>query len=179
MSDELQTERIFLIGPRGSGKTTAARLVAAALGWKWADADAELEQRAGCTIRDIFAREGERGFRQREADVLGSLCRQRNLVVATGGGVVLRQDNRENLKAGRVVWLTADAAILWQRINADSSTAQRRPALTAAVGLGEVELVLQTREPLYRVCADIAVDTTDLTPEQTAQMILSSLTPPR
>jgi shikimate kinase len=98
-----------------------------------------------------------------------------NLVVATGGGVVLREDNRERLKTGRVVWLTADADTLWRRISGDASTADRRPALTSAGGKTEVELLLRTREPLYSGCADLTIDTTNLSPEAAARMILLSL----
>src|SRR4051812_2610937 len=101
MSDQRKTERIFLIGPRGSGKTTVARLLAAALEWDEIDADAELEARAGCSIREVFETEGEAGFRQREADVLAELCLRNGVVVATGGGVILRPENRERLKTGR------------------------------------------------------------------------------
>src|SRR5438445_2457666 len=153
MNDAVKTERIFLIGPRGSGKSTVAKLVAKELGWEWTDADAELESRAGRTIRDVFVAEGEEGFRRREAEVLAELCQRHRLVVATGGGVVLREDNRELLKKGWAVWLTADAGTLWRRISGDATSAERRPALTGAGGKSEVELLLRTREPLYRACA--------------------------
>jgi shikimate kinase len=176
MSEEGKPERIFLIGPRGSGKTTVARLLAAALGWQDIDADAELEARADCCIREIFETEGEAGFRRREADVLADLCRRNRLVIATGGGVILREENCERLKTGRVIWLTADAEALWARINDDSSTRDRRPALTAAAGKSEVEHLLSTREPLYRACADLMIDTTAHAPEDIVHMILSSLT---
>src|SRR5689334_2595238 len=89
---------IFLIGPRGSGKSTVARLLASRLGWDWVDADVVLERRCACSVRDLFARVGEAGFRDYEAAVLAELCRLRNHVVATGGGVVLRPDNRERLR---------------------------------------------------------------------------------
>src|SRR5262249_35187521 len=102
---------IFLIGYRGSGKTTVARMLAQRLGWTWLDADEELERRAGRTIRTIFAEEGESGFRDREATLLEELAGRRECVVATGGGVVLRETNRQRLRTtGVIVWLTADAA---------------------------------------------------------------------
>src|SRR2546423_1679630 len=102
---------LFLVGPRGSGKSTLARLLAARLGWDWIDADAELERRSGRCIRDLFTDEGESAFREREAAVLLDLCRLQRHVIATGGGVVMRPDNRARLRAtGGVVWLTADAA---------------------------------------------------------------------
>src|SRR2546421_373945 len=98
--------RIVLIGYRGTGKSTARRLLAARLGWHFLDADAELEARAGRTIADVFRAEGEPGFRDRESAVLAELVLVPDHVIATGGGVVLRPGNRELLKAaGFVAWL--------------------------------------------------------------------------
>src|SRR5438874_12765383 len=108
------TKTVFLVGPRGSGKSTVAQLLAARLGWDWVDADAELEARCGRSIREVFAEEGEQGFRQHEAEVLAELGRRSNVVIATGGGAVLREDNRERLRRGGVVWLTARVDTLWQ-----------------------------------------------------------------
>src|SRR5690349_18558779 len=85
---------VFLIGPRGSGKSTVAQLVARELGWDWLDADAELEKRYGRSIRAIFEAEGEVGFRAKEAAVLTELCGLSRHIIATGGGVVLRESNR-------------------------------------------------------------------------------------
>src|SRR5436190_16207891 len=104
-----RNECLFLVGFRGSGKSTVAGLVAQRLGWQAVDADAVLEALAGKTIRDIFTEEGEAGFRSREEMVLQDLCRRPKHVIATGGGVVLAQSNRELLrKFGKVVWLQAD-----------------------------------------------------------------------
>src|SRR5438477_10775117 len=86
---------VFLIGPRGSGKTTVARLLADRLGWAWLDADAVLEAQGGRSIRQLFAAEGEEGFRRREMAVLEEISRGCRQVVATGGGVVLRAENRD------------------------------------------------------------------------------------
>jgi shikimate kinase len=172
-SDALATAAaLFLIGPRGSGKSTVARLLAAGLGWDWRDADVELEKKHGQSIRDIFATEGEAGFRDKEAASLAELCRLERHVIATGGGVVLRESNRRLLRAsGRVVWLTADIDTLWRRMQADETTAQRRPALSVG-GREEIVQVLRVREPLYRDCADYIVETTGRTPEEIAAEIL-------
>jgi shikimate kinase len=161
---------LFLIGARGTGKTTLARLVAEQLGSAWCDADALLEQRASMTIRAIFASEGEAGFRDRESAILREVAALDNHVVATGGGVVLRPENRDLLRRGHVVWLQASPAVLWQRICEDTATAERRPNL-AQGGLAEVESLLQARTPLYAACADLAVDTERLPADAIAQQI--------
>jgi shikimate kinase len=169
------TELIALIGPRGSGKTTVARLLAECLGWQWADADDLLEKKAGRSVRAIFAEEGEAGFRERESAVLCELCGLKRHVVATGGGVVVRDENRALLKASaRVVWLHADAETLCRRLDDDSGSAERRPALLGG-GRAEVEEVLRIREPLYRACADWAVVTAARTPAEVAAEIAAIL----
>src|SRR5437588_11657323 len=92
-------DNILLIGYRATGKTTVARLLAGRLGWRWADADLALEARHGRSIRRLFAEEGEAAFRALEAAVLEELCRSRRHVLATGGGVVLAEANRQRLRA--------------------------------------------------------------------------------
>ena len=162
----MSASRVFLVGPRGSGKSTVARLLAEELGWSWIDADAALERIAGLSIRDIFAAEGEAGFRRREADALAELCRLEGHVIATGGGVVVRAENRALLKrSGVVVWLTGDADTLWTRIDNDTTTASRRPTLTVG-GRDEVAELIAAREPWYRECANLTIDTTGRTPAE-------------
>src|SRR5579871_542337 len=164
--------RLFLIGPRGSGKSTVARLLAHEIGWDWLDADEVLEKRYGQSIRAIFAAEGEAGFRDKEAVVLGELCRLDRCIIATGGGIVLRENNRALLRAsGRIVWLKADVDTLWQRVQADGATADRRPPLTVG-GREEMEEILRLREPLYRQCADLNVETTGRAPAAIVAEIL-------
>lgn len=125
---------LFLIGYRGSGKTTVGRILADRLGWAFVDADDRTEAAAGKSIAAIFAAEGEAGFRAREADTLAVLCRLTNHVVATGGGVVLRPANRELLRSvGFVAWLVASPEAAWERLTADPTTSDRRPNLTAGV----------------------------------------------
>src|SRR5262245_3626346 len=165
---------LFLIGYRGSGKSTVGRIVADRLGWRFLDADAVLEERTGQTIREIFATEDERGFRKREAAILADLCTEREAVIATGGGVVLRENNRNLLKRyGFVAWLGADPPTLLARIQADPTTAARRPVL-AGGGLAEIQELLAIREPLYRACADVEVAVATLSPELAADAILAA-----
>jgi shikimate kinase len=165
---------VFLIGYRCTGKTTTARHLAGRCGGDWCDMDELLEARAGRSIRQIFAEEGEAGFRAREAEILEELCRGPARVVATGGGVVLAPANRERLRrAGFVIWLTADTPTIWRRMTEDPTTAERRPALTTG-GLAEIEDLLRRREPLYRECAGLTVDTSARTPEEVAAVILEA-----
>jgi shikimate kinase len=169
----------FLIGYRGSGKTTVARLLARQLGWSWLDADAELEDRCNASIRAIFAAEGEAGFREKESAVLAELCKLDRHVIATGGGVVLRPENRQRLRAaGRIIWLAAEPQTLWKRMQQDVGTMQRRPDLSQG-GLAEIEELLKIREPLYASCADMTVDTTARSPEEIAALILATDYGPR
>ena|SRR5947209_18766611 len=113
-------DRIYLVGPRGSGKTAVGRLLAERLGCKFLDADVELEARAGRSIADIFAVECESGFREREATLLADLARLDRHVIACGGGIVLRPDNRERLRnTGFCVWLAGEPATLSRRIDCD------------------------------------------------------------
>ena len=142
--------KLFLIGYRGSGKSTVGRVLADRMGWSFVDTDQVIEERSGKSIREIFHDDGEAAFRDLESGILAVLRGNAGAVVATGGGIVLREENRRILREdGFVVWLTADAATLWTRIERDASTAERRPALTTG-GLDEVRQLLAIREPLYR-----------------------------
>jgi shikimate kinase len=167
---------VILIGYRGTGKTTVARLLAEQLGWQWVDADQYLEAKFGQTIRDIFAAEGEAGFREKETAILAELCQRERYVIATGGGAILREPNRVLLRrSGFVVWLKADAETIWQRLQSDPTTAASRPELTATGGLMEIRELLVMREPLYRATADFEIDAARLRPEDVAREIHTRL----
>src|SRR5437660_1666179 len=126
---------ILLIGFRCTGKTTVGRLLAQRLDRPFADVDDRIEAVAGKSIAEIFVAEGEAGFRAPEAAALAELCAQTEWVIATGGGAVLRDENRHVLTAsGFVVWLTASPEAVWERLQADPATAARRPNLTVAGG---------------------------------------------
>ena len=161
---------LFLIGYRGSGKTATARHLAERLGWNWLDADAVLEERFGRSIRQIFAEEGEAGFRAKESAILEELCSLQDHVIATGGGGVLAPTNRVLLKRGAIVWLKAPPVILWQRMQQDAATVERRPNL-AQGGLAEIEAMLRVRTPLYEACQDFTVDTSEQSPVEVAAAV--------
>lgn len=152
--------RVTLIGYRGSGKSTVAAILATRLNTSWSDADAVLEERAGCGIAQLIRDRGEASFRELEAVVLTDLLAGEEGIVATGGGVVLRPDNRALLRrSGRpVIWLDVPADVVRARLAADPLTAIRRPALSGADPLEEVATALADREPLYRESADLRVD---------------------
>jgi shikimate kinase len=166
---------IILIGARCTGKTTVGRLLAERLGWPFADADEHLEATAGRSVAEIFASEGEAGFRLREALALEELCARVGYVIATGGGAVLREANRRLLQTcGFVVWLAAPPEALWARLRTDPNTTARRPNLTAAGGEDEVKALVAAREPLYREIADFVSPTDTQSPEAVAAAILTA-----
>ena len=132
--------------------------------------------RAGKAIAAIFADDGEPVFRDLEADILAQLLRRERLVIAAGGGVVLRESNRGLLKDfARVVWLQAGPETILERLAADTTTAARRPNLTTRGSAEEVVHLLQQREPLYEQSADLAVDAERRPPEEIAAEIVQRL----
>ena len=165
---------IFLIGYRGSGTTTVGRALAARLGWEFLDADERIETAAGMSIKDIFRTAGEPAFRDLESATLAQLVALTRTVVATGGGAVLREQNRTLLRSGFVAWLTASPETLAARIETDPTTATRRPKLTAAGGVEEVRALLAVRTPLYAEVADFVVDAEQLSPDAAADAILAA-----
>ena len=167
---------LTLIGYRATGKTTLAQLLAGRLGWPWIDADVEIERRAGKSIAQIFAADGEPAFRDLEAQVVAELCRRPRLVLAAGGGAPLRLESRQAMRAaGQVVWLTASPGTILARMQADPATAPRRPNLTEHGPLEEIVQLLSRREPIYREAAHLVIDTDGKTPEQLAAEILARL----
>jgi shikimate kinase len=173
---DVSQQSIFLIGYRGTGKSTIARLLAEQLKYDWIDADDEIERRAGKSIAAIFAEDGEAAFRELEAVVVADLCRSRKIVVALGGGAVMSEANRTAIRlAGIVIWLKASVETIANRMGADTTTASRRPNLTPAGGLNEIESVLATREPIYRACAMFEVDTEGRTPTEVVDEIVMLL----
>jgi len=169
--------RLTLVGYRGTGKSTVAAVLADRLGVAWRDADAVLEDRIGSSIAALVGSRGEAAFRDLETEVLRDTLPAFTGVLATGGGVVLRPENRRLLRErGRpVVWLTAPADVIRRRLAADPTTAARRPALSGGDPLDEVAAALHAREPIYREVADVAFDTATESPAVVAERILAWL----
>ena len=166
------TQPIFLVGPMGAGKSTIGKLLAAQLGLPFADSDKVLEDRTGADIPWIFDVEGEAGFRRRESEVLADLCSGEAQVVATGGGIVLKPENRALLKGqGFVVYLRASLDQLVERTSKNSN----RPLLQVDDPRAKLAEILEQREAFYAEVADLVCDTDHCTPKQAAQLVTDRL----
>ncbi|QNI98518.1 shikimate kinase [Synechococcus sp. RS9902] len=168
LKQRLAGRSLYLVGMMGSGKTSTGRPLAERLGYGFVDADAVIEQAAGCSIPDIFDRDGEAGFRSLESQVLSAISQRHSLVVATGGGVVTQPENWGMLHSGIVIWLDVVPDQLLQRLNADSTV---RPLLQTANPEAALNALLNERRPLYAE-ADLTVVINDETPEAVADGIL-------
>ncbi len=147
---------IFLVGLMGAGKTSVGRLLAKRFCKVFYDCDHEIERRTGVKIPVIFEIEGEAGFRTREAAVLRELAARHDIVLATGGGAILREENRHALKQnGTVVYLRASLDDLWQRTRHD----RNRPLLQTADPRAKLEELFVQRDPLYSEVASVIMDT--------------------
>jgi len=167
--------RIFLVGARASGKTSVGRALAERLGASFADTDDLLAAIAGAVAGDLLRTKGEAALRAAESAVLARLCEVFDGVVATGGGIILSEKNRERMRRGGfVVYLRAGADTLAARIRAEGK--EKRPSLTGAPADEEVPAVLAAREPLYVEVAHLVLDATRPAGEL-ASAIASALPP--
>ena len=156
----------------GAGKTTIGRHLAEMLHWQFLDSDHEIESRTGASIPWIFDKEGEEGFRRREESMISELTNLRHVVLATGGGAILRQSNRQNLSSrGTVVYLDTPVSMQLERTAMDKN----RPLLQTPNPEQRLIELLRIRDPLYREAAHLIIPTTDGCARDLAQKILSSL----
>lgn len=167
-------KHLALIGYRGAGKSTIGPRVGELAGALVFDADAEVERAAQLSIAEIFSLEGEQGFRDRESAMLRQLLSGPSSILCLGGGVVLRAENRALLKSCFTVWLTAPVKVLLERLQRDAQKRSQRPALTSLPEAEEMVRLLEIRSPFYAECADLTLQTDQLTVDQAAQTILAA-----
>ncbi|WP_439106246.1 shikimate kinase AroK [Congregibacter sp.] len=164
--------RVFLVGPMGAGKTTIGKLLARGLKLGFADSDSEIENRTGADIAWIFDVEGEEGFRNREESVIEEMTLLDHTVLATGGGVVMREANRRVLASrGFVIYLHATLNEQIRRTRGDRS----RPLLNGNDPETTLRELFELRDPLYRDIADYVIDTDSSSPKVIAQRLLAQL----
>jgi 3-dehydroquinate synthase len=163
---------IFLVGLMGAGKTTIGRALAKKLDKRFIDSDHEIEARTGVSIPLIFEIEGEASFRQREAEVIRDLTSRSEIVLATGGGAILKAENRELLKMrGTVIYLRANVNSILQRTSHDKN----RPLLQTADPRQRIEQLAREREPYYLEVADFIIETGRPNVQSLVQTILTQL----
>ncbi len=171
MTDASPDGHVFLVGFMGAGKSTVGALLAGLLGRDVVDLDAEIERTVGRPVAQIFAEEGEERFRGLESEALRRLAELPPAVVACGGGIVLRDENRRLMKAlGTVVYLEVSAGEALARIG----NVEGRPLL-AEGGVSAASTLLQARVGLYRAVADFTLDTDACTPTELAREIAGML----
>ena len=163
---------IFLVGMMGAGKTTVGRALAVRMKREFVDTDRVLVERTGVAVATVFEIEGEEGFRKRESAVLREVCEQDGRVVATGGGIVLAEENRLAMReAGTVIYLRARLESLWERVRHDST----RPLLATPDPRARLAELLAQREPLYREAAHVVVESGPQSASTLVNRVLAAL----
>lgn len=159
---------VFLVGPMGAGKSTIGKKLAEDCGWSFIDSDHEIEQRTGVDIAFIFEKEGEEGFRKREQSAIEELTQLSGIVLATGGGAVIKPENRSCLRGrGFVVYLRASVAQQFARVE----RSDHRPLLAHGDRHETLARLFAERDPLYREVADLVLDTDGKNAKQLARAI--------
>jgi len=167
---------IVLIGYRCSGKTVVGKTLARELGREFLDTDELIEENAGRSIQTMISTKGWDRFRETEKRLVEEVSRRNNLVIATGGGIVMDEENVKNLKQnGWVVWLKGKPEVLKGRMAREQGSGRIRPSLTGADPLEEIKEVLSLREPWYGRAGDLVVDTSSLSINDAAALIIKNL----
>ncbi|MCG7895946.1 MAG: shikimate kinase AroK [Candidatus Thiodiazotropha taylori] len=152
----MHVQNLFLIGPMGAGKTTVGRQLAEHFRKEFIDSDLEIQRRTGVDIPTIFEFEGEEGFRQREQEVIDELTQREEVVLATGGGAVIREQNRKALSSrGLVIYLHCTVEQQFERTHRDKN----RPLLQTDDPMAKLKSLMAERDPLYRQTADLLIST--------------------
>lgn len=179
---DAQSKHLVLIGYRGSGKSSVGKELARMLGLEWLDTDTAIQEKAGRSIRQIFAEKGEATFRDMETDILRELndrgSQLPSSVISSGGGMVMREENRRLIKRlGPVIWLNVKPATALARISADTMTAEHRPQLTDSPLADEIRDMIAERAPFYAATADLTVENDDpaISTDDLASSILDKL----
>lgn len=168
----VKVRNIFLIGPMGAGKSTIGRALAKELKLEFYDTDEVIEERTGASISWIFDVEGEEGFRRREQKIVEELTQKNNIVLATGGGVVMTSENRNALAGrGTVIYLKTSLAQQFERTKRDT----KRPLLQTPNLTDTLEVLRDEREPFYHELADVSFETDKLTVKAVANKIIKYL----
>ncbi len=163
---------LFLIGPMGAGKSTIGRQLSQTLRIDFYDSDHEIISRTGASIPLIFEIEGEEGFRRRESEMLNELTAKQQVIVATGGGAVLRSDNRDWLsQRGIAIYLYASQEQLYERTAKDKN----RPLLQTADPRQRIAELVAQRDPLYRQVAKMVIHTEERSVRSVVKEILARL----
>lgn len=167
-----RTQSVFLVGPMGAGKSTIGRLLSSELKLEFIDSDKIIEERCGANIPWIFDKEGEIGFRDREEQAIDDLTQMDGIVLATGGGVVMREANRRNLASrGTVVYLCTSVEQQLARTAKDKN----RPLLQNDNPEQVLRDLFAKRDPLYREVADIIIQTDKRNPRWVVQELRNKL----
>lgn len=170
--DRKTPRNVILIGYMGTGKTSVGRKIAESLGFQFVDTDELIEKAVGETIPAIFELRGEDSFRDLETEALRSAAAGEDRVISTGGGIVLREENREIIaKSGYCIWLKAGAEAIFERVSGNDN----RPLLRTENPKATIERMLAEREPIYEATADLVITTNGLSVDEVAYGVCESV----